>query len=90
MKLQSEELIYIIFGDLHLAKTQLPHKIGRLLKKKSELLCIHQDSENLYFKLAKQKLENRVSILRSGKNRFCIMTSPPWIDETTGGWILLW
>ncbi|MGE3973223.1 MAG: ChaN family lipoprotein [Bdellovibrionales bacterium] len=79
IKTSPEALIYIVFGDLHLSRAQLPQKLLPLLKKPSDLLVIHQDSESLYFKLAIQKVENKVSVLRKGKNHFCVMTSPPWV-----------
>ncbi len=79
LKQYPDSLVYVIFGDLHLARGLLPQALAALLKNKNGLLVIHQDSEKLYFRLARQKQEHTVSVLRRGKNQFCVMTSPPWV-----------
>ena len=75
-----EALIFVVIGEWHLATAHLPRllKEGKLTSE--EIVVIHQDVERLYFKLAKQKQEGRVEMLKAGKNRYCLMVSPPWMQ----------
>ncbi len=74
----SETLVYVIFGDFHLAKNQLPQKLGGKSGGRSKMVVIHQDSSQLYFSLAEKKQENSVRVLEKD-NQFCVLTSPPWV-----------
>ena len=71
-------VVYCIFGDLHLAKNHLPLRITQL-DRHIKPTVVFQNSEKLYFRLAKSNLENKVDILRGANNRFCIIGSPPWV-----------
>lgn len=74
-----DALIYVIVGEFHLAQNHLP----RLLRSRgllaSELMLLFQDVESLYFKLAKNRREGSVEVLKGASNRFCLMVSPPWM-----------
>jgi len=73
-------LIYVIYGDLHLAKNNLPAKVfGFRPELKNKTLKIYQDSEKLYFKVAKAGKENSVYVLKKKETDFCVLTSPPWV-----------
>lgn len=75
-KKYSEHLIYVVFGDFHLSSQQLPKKLA---KNSEKLVLIHQDSAQLYFRLAKKELENEVRVLEKKDKHFCVLTSPPWV-----------
>ena len=73
---------YVIFGDLHLAQRHLPNEIRKNLRRRglrTQLLTIFQSSEKLYFALAKRKRELSTQVMKSSGNRFCLMTTPPWV-----------
>lgn len=80
-------LVYVVFGDLHLAAAGLP-KMVRELQRKSQGrhrepiadLVIHLNSEKIYFDLAARGLELDVGVVRLSRNRFCVMSSPPWVQ----------
>ncbi len=73
-----QALIYVLFGDLHVAKDHLPHFTREILGKKVKIVSIFQNSERLYWKLAHKKLEEKVEVLQLRKDAFCIVNTPPW------------
>jgi hypothetical protein len=74
-------LIYVVYGDLHLASTHLPRLTRKYLGKPdhTRFLTVFQDSETLYWRLAKRKLEERVDVLKLRTDAYCVVNSPPWI-----------
>jgi hypothetical protein len=74
-------LIYVIYGDLHLASSHLP----KLVKKWSSpvedvrTVTIFQNSETLYWRLAKRRLEEKVDVLKLRRDTFCVVNAPPWL-----------
>lgn len=76
-----ESLIYVIIGDLHLAKAHLPAALQRVRRQlgQDRVLTILQNSEHLYFRLAKNGQEHKVDVMRAGGGRFCVLGSPPWV-----------
>lgn len=76
-----ESLVYVIFGDLHLAGTHIPEEIiknlGASFSKK--ILRIFQNSEKIYFKLLSQDLELGTDLVRLNQKTFCLMSVPPWV-----------
>lgn len=75
----SAALIFVVVGEWHLATAHLPRRIKSRLDQPHDVVVIHQDVERLYFKLAQQKKEGHVEILKAARNRFCLMVSPPWM-----------
>lgn len=75
-----EDIIYCIYGDLHLANEHLPRNLREVFGCDDlPMTVIFQDSETLYFQLAHKGLENKVEVMRSGEDKFCIIGSPPWV-----------
>jgi len=74
-------IIYVIYGDLHLASSHLPRLTKKSLGKNhvTRFLTVFQDSESLYWRLARRHLEERVDVLKLRGDAFCIVNSPPWI-----------
>jgi hypothetical protein len=74
-------IIYVIYGDLHLASSHLPRLTKKLLGRAdhTRFLTVFQDSETLYWRLAKKRLEERVDVLKLRGDAFCVVNSPPWI-----------
>lgn len=73
-KADPNALIYVIYGDLHLAGSHLPKLVEHACGSAPSFVIVYQDSEKLYFSLAQKGLEKRVHVLRRG-NRFCVLSS---------------
>ncbi len=75
-------LVYVIFGDLHLAESHLPQRVREGFAKSERMrqLIIHLNSERIYFQLAVKGLEHQVDVVRLAPDRFCVMNSPPWVQ----------
>ncbi len=74
-----EHLIYVIFGDLHLAQSHLPAALKKVFGFDPKPIVLLQNSEELYFRSVKENRSSRVEWLASTKNRFCQLSSPPWV-----------
>lgn len=75
---QKEELIYVIFGDLHIAREHLPKQIKKQLPKVN-LATVYLNPEKLYFQFFKKNQEHVSSVIQFSKNEFCLLESPPWV-----------
>ncbi|HEX4923743.1 MAG TPA: ChaN family lipoprotein [Bdellovibrionales bacterium] len=78
LKPGSGALVYVVFGDLHLASAHLPRLVGKSMRRRTRSIYLYQDSERLYFDLAKRGLETSVHVVRKGP-RFCVLSAPPWV-----------
>ncbi len=77
-----DQSIFTLYGDLHLAKRHLPKLLKNSLrenKRKTKILTVFQNSETLYWRLASEKKENNVEVLKLSKDRFCIINAAPWV-----------
>jgi hypothetical protein len=83
MKNYQDRIGIVLIGDLHLAKSHLPLAIQKACKKLKQknlkTLIVFQNSEKVYWELAKKQIEHKVNVVDLGKNRFCIINSPPWL-----------
>ncbi len=74
-------LVYMVFGDLHLASGHLPKVVEDELQGVfRRAVTVHLNPERLYFALARKGLEGSVDVLRLGADRFCVLASPPWVQ----------
>jgi uncharacterized iron-regulated protein len=71
--------IIVIYGDLHLAKGHLPEQIQKRILPKTHMTRVFQNSERIYFSLAKRSLENQVDVVDLGNDTFCLNSVPPWV-----------
>ncbi|MCM2282740.1 MAG: ChaN family lipoprotein, partial [Bdellovibrionaceae bacterium] len=77
----SSVLIYVLFGDLHLASQHLPKIASSCMRDLAlRFVTIHLNPEKLYFELARRGLESEIDVLRLGADRFCVIASPPWVQ----------
>ncbi|MCB0361673.1 MAG: ChaN family lipoprotein, partial [Bdellovibrionales bacterium] len=78
-KLHPRHLIFVLYGDLHLAES---HLYGAIREEKAfakeKILRIFLNSERLYFRQARKGLVKPQGILRSSGDRYCLLTAPPW------------
>ena len=55
-----DALLFVTFGDMHLAPNHIPNKLDKALgKEKRKVLVIFQNSEALYWQLAEQRLADK-------------------------------
>ncbi|HVK60258.1 MAG TPA: ChaN family lipoprotein [Bdellovibrionales bacterium] len=73
-----DALIYVVFGDLHVANMHLPAEVDRLLPGLKRVV-VHLNSDRIYFQLATKGLEQTVDVVRLPKDEFCVISSPPWV-----------
>lgn len=75
-------LIYVVVGDFHLAPNHLPKSILRNFSaaKKPRVIRLLQNSEELYFRVARRKRQHQVEVLRASADSYCILSSPPWVQ----------
>jgi len=79
---QPENIVFAFFGDLHIAEQHIPSRVKMRLDRyglKRSTLSIFQNSEPIYWELARKNLEASVDVVEISKNKFCVLNAPPWI-----------
>lgn len=77
---QKPDLIYVIFGDLHLADPHLPKSIRKQAGGEDlKITTVFQNAEELYFSVVKKGLEQSVDVMKAPSGKFCVLGSPPWV-----------
>lgn len=79
-----EQKLLLFIGDLHIAPPHLPKKVGESLKTlglSKSALFLFQNSESIYWRLAKQGLEDEVEVVKINEQSFCRMHTPPVIAQ---------
>lgn len=102
-KKHPQTLLFILDGDWHVASPHLPRQVDILLEKEGltrKTLTIFQNSEKIYWQLAKKRLEHRVDIVQITKSKYCVINTTPtvklrsylnWIEEIDElGYATLW
>ncbi|MDP2599350.1 MAG: ChaN family lipoprotein [Deltaproteobacteria bacterium] len=83
-KTHPDKKIFVFIGDLHIAPSHLPLEVNRELKKwkisKKELI-LYQNSEPIYWHLAKRGLEDKTEAVKINENSFCRMHTPPVVCQ---------
>ena len=90
---QPGALVYVVFGDFHLASAHLPSEVRARLERfgpknaqGSREVVVHLNSERIYFELAEQGLELTTDVVRfrgrakAASVEFCVLGSPPWVQ----------
>jgi hypothetical protein len=76
-----DHFVFAFIGDLHLAESHLPGDLKRALAWKGltrRVLTLHQNQEDLYWKLAERGLEEEASVVRLRRDVYCLMNTAPW------------
>jgi hypothetical protein len=73
------ELIYVVYGDLHIAKEHLPALTLKAAKRAVKYVILYLNPEKIYFQLAQQNLEHKINVIKFSKNEYCLVESPPWV-----------
>lgn len=80
--LQSDLRLIVLYGDLHLSSSHLPaqiERVGRLfLKRKPKTVVVHQNHDELYWRLAKQGREMEANVVKMRAGQYCVFSSTPW------------
>lgn len=72
--------IFVIYGDLHLSKAQLPASIRKQEGlKKTKIKRVFQNNESLYFRALHHGLESKIEHIQFKSGDFCVQSVPPWI-----------
>lgn len=71
--------IFVLYGELHLARNHLPGDVKAILQKSASLLIVHQNEPSLYWKAPRAKSGHRVEVLKLKEDEFCILNSVPWV-----------
>ncbi|WP_374030161.1 ChaN family lipoprotein [Bdellovibrio bacteriovorus] len=81
VKQNPEHLVFVIYGDLHLAGAHIPQELETILGKSfaKKVLRIFQNSEKIYFQLLNREMEATTDLVRLSQNIFCLMSVPPWV-----------
>ncbi|NBT58718.1 hypothetical protein EBT16_08045, partial [bacterium] len=75
-------ILFCLMGDLHLAQNHLPEEIRTELKNRQQskkILTIHQNYDDLYWKLVQKQKENKGEVIQLKKDVFCILNTAPWV-----------
>ncbi|MBI2343135.1 MAG: ChaN family lipoprotein [Deltaproteobacteria bacterium] len=88
--------LFILIGDLHLAPQHLPLETEKVLKarhlERADLI-LYQNSEPIYWSLARRGREQRVGVVQIDRRTYCRMHTPPiicqqsylnWLDHEEG------
>lgn len=75
----SEDLLYVIYGDLHIAKDHLPTQFLDRIEESVKTVSIYLNPERIYFDLAKQNKSPEGVVLKFSDDEFCLLESPPWV-----------
>ena len=73
-------LVYVIFGELHLAHAHLPLALEKSLGRPVKSVTLYINSSRIYFQLARQDLEQTTDLVKLGRGLYCALTSPPWVQ----------
>ncbi len=79
---QPDSLLWVMIGDMHLAQTHLPAFVEKELSRKKpdrKVLILHQNNEDLLWKVARQGLHGKVEIIKMNSEVYCILNTPPWM-----------
>lgn len=74
--------LLVLFGELHIVPNKLPQmvksKLSALIKDYQDVI-IHQNLDEVYWKLNEINIERHNQIISFDKNEYAILSAPPWI-----------
>lgn len=76
--------VCLLIGDLHLAPEHLPAETGRALAKRELVrrdVILYQNSEAIYWQLAREGREHLVQAVQIDERRYCRMHTPPVVCQ---------
>lgn len=79
LKESPKELIFVLFGELHIIEDHLPSELNSIFKKKLKYTILHQNLEEIYWRLPLDKTQSGSSFWKIRPRVFVLQNSPPWI-----------
>ncbi len=82
MKENPGERLLVLFGELHIVANKLPKMVKKELLNlipDYEQTIIHQNLDEVYWKLHETDIENHNQIVSFKESEFSLQTAPPWI-----------
>ena len=73
METREEEVLIVLFGEYHLVGDKLPKKIKEKYLKEIDLVVVHQNLDDLYWK------SEKFHIAKFNHTEYSIQSSPPWV-----------
>ncbi len=74
-----QSAVFVLYGELHLARPHLPHDLRIRLGKSARITLIHQNVPELYWSAPRLKNGQKPEVLRLAADEFCILSSVPWV-----------
>ena len=72
----------VLYGELHIGNAHLPKQIKQIsknfLNRALSTVVIHQNENQLYWRLAEEHSNNSTTITKLKKNTYCVFSSTPW------------
>ena len=78
---ETNSKIFVLYGELHLAKSHLPNAIHSFGIENEKILIINQNQPHLYWLLATKINSQKLEVIKHNNHEFCIMNSVPWIRQ---------
>lgn len=69
-------IMLVLYGELHISLNKIPALLKKVCPEINALI-IHQNLDEVYWKLIRQNIESGVVSFSS--NEYCIVSAPPWI-----------
>jgi len=74
--------VFVLYGELHVGAPHLPEKLntlsGNTLGRPLRTVTVHQNNDDLYWKLAARGPEHVKDVLELEKGHFHVISSTPW------------
>lgn len=72
----------VLYGGHHVGRDHLPKQLDKVsrafLDRPLSSLSVHQNKDNLYWKLARQERELHAQILKLRRDTYCVFSATPW------------
>ena len=75
-------LIFVLFGDLHIASNHLPKQIKLQLREqklKRNIFQVFQNSEQIYWQILERESHTNIDVVKVKAKSYCIQNTPPWV-----------
>lgn len=74
-----QKKILVLFGEYHIVKNKLPNQVLKCLNKSVIQTIIHQNLDEVYWKLSKSNKPLMDKVLKFNKREYILLTSAPWL-----------
>ncbi len=74
--------LLVLFGELHIVRNKLPQMVKKKLEPLIEDykdLIIHQNLDEVYWRLQEINIEKHNQIIKFEENEYALLSAPPWI-----------